>query len=64
MARSFMASKGLSDKELVLFQSSNPTALRAQSVDAPAYHIFTDTDKKEFIVVSGDDIARPILGYH
>lgn len=63
VARSFMASKGLSDKELVLFQSPNLTALRAQSVDAPAYHIFTDTDKKEFIVVSGDDIARPILGY-
>lgn len=65
VAKSFMASQGLTEKEMVLYQSSDEsTVFRTQSKDdAPAYHIFTGADHKGLIVVSGDDIARPILGY-
>ena len=66
VAKSFLASKGLPDKELTLIQSPDESPVfRAPSIDSesPAYHIFSDRDSKELIVVAGDDIARPILGY-
>lgn len=66
VAKSFLASKGLPDTELTLIQSSDESPVfRAPSIDSesPAYHIFSDRDSKELIVVAGDDIARPILGY-
>ena len=66
VAKSFLASKGLPDSELVLLESSDESPVfRAPSIDSesPAYHIFSDKESKEIIVVAGDDIARPILGY-
>lgn len=66
LAKEFMSSKGLADKDLEIFNLSDNTAqFRAQSINggSPAYHIFSRTDHNGFIIVSGDDIARPILGY-
>lgn len=64
VAKNFMSSKGFSDKVLVLFNASgDQNVLRAPSFESPAYHIFKDAKSNDFIVVSGDDIARPILGY-
>lgn len=66
VAESFMASKGLADRKLVpVHNTTAPQVKRTPSVDAqaPAYHIFTDQSRKSIIVVSGDDLARPILGY-
>lgn len=66
VAKSFLASKGLPDKELVLFQPSDKSPVfRAPSKDSesPVFHIFSDKENREIIVVSGDDIARPILGW-
>ena len=64
IAKDFAVSKGLSKDKLVSYrQAKFAPAFRAQSTDQPAYHIFTDTENGGFIVVSGDDIARPILGY-
>ena len=66
VAKSFLASKGLPDSELVLLESSDESPVfRAPSIDSesPAYHIFSDKENNEIIVVAGDDIARPILGY-
>ena len=65
-AKNFLASKGMPQEELVLLKTNvEPTVLRAPSIvpDSPAFHIFSDRDKKEIIVVSGDDVTRPILGY-
>ena len=65
VAQSFLASKGLPETELVYKSAGDPAVLLAPSKDAqlPAFHIFSDKDNKEIIVVSGDDIARPILGW-
>jgi len=64
VAKNFAVSKGLSKDKVVSYrQADSAPAFRAQSIDQPAYHIFTDAENGSFIVVSGDDIARPILGY-
>lgn len=64
IAKDFMTSNGLAQKELVLFESNDiPPALRAPSLDSPAYHIFRDAEGTDLIVVAGDDIALPILGF-
>lgn len=64
VANSFLASKGLTRKNLTLSRSSdNSSALKASTIDPPAYHIFRGAERNDFIIVSGDDVARPILGY-
>ena len=65
VVKSFMASKGLSADDMVLLPSSqsDPSRVQAQSATTPAYYIFSSTDNNDFVVVSADDIARPILGY-
>ena len=66
IVKSFMASKGLSGNDMVLQQpssQSNPSRVQSQSAGTPAYYIFSGTDNNDFVVVSADDIARPILGY-
>ena len=62
---SFLAAKGLSSKNMSLSRSSgdNSGLLKASTIDPPAYHIFSSTDRNDLIIVSGDDVARPILGY-
>ena len=64
VVKSFMASKGLSADNMVLLPSSqsDPSRVQAQSATTPAYYIFSGTDNNDFVVVSADDIARPILG--
>lgn len=66
IVRNFMAAKGLGQKVLVPYHTTLDDALRERAPKrdgAPAYHLFRDTDNSGFIVVAGDDIARPILGY-
>lgn len=64
VAKDFLSSKGLSQRELVLDRElTDRSVFRAQSPEAPAYHIFCDKEHNNYVVVSGDDIARPILGY-
>lgn len=66
IVKSFMASKGMSAGDMVLQQpssQSNPSRVQSQSAGTPAYYIFSGTDNNDFVIVSADDIARPILGY-
>lgn len=65
IVKNFMVSNGISQKEMVIYHSYNDDTgvLRAPLRDEPAYHIFKATDSNDFIIVAGDDIARPILGY-
>lgn len=66
VAKQFIASKGLPESELVLYNSTKkPAVFRApeREAESPAYHVFRGKDQNSFIIVSGDDIARPILGY-
>ncbi len=65
VAEKFLASKGLFQKKLVLRNNIRQGAARiqSQSAAAPAYHIFTMADGAGLVIVSGDDIAKPILGY-
>lgn len=44
-----------------LVWNSEGTATR--STESPAYYVFNRTDENGFIIVSGDDIAMPVLGY-
>lgn len=66
VANGFLLSKGIEAKELIpVHQDSDPAVMHAPSIDgkAPAYHIFSDREHNAVIVVAGDDMARPILGY-
>ena len=63
VAKNFMVSNGLT-QELVVFQPADDQMVyKEKTIDAPAYHLFIDKNHKNLVIVSGDDIARPILGY-
>ena len=47
--------------QVQLVWNSEGTATR--STESPAYYVFNRTDENGFIIVSGDDIAMPVLGY-
>jgi hypothetical protein len=40
-----------------------PGLRSAQQQDEPVYHVFTTTGNGGFIVIAGDDVAKPVLGY-
>ena len=65
VAEKFLADKGFPQKKLLLHHPGKmgPALTRSQSSVAPAYYIFTMTDKAGFVIVSADDVAKPILGY-
>lgn len=66
VVRNYMISNGLTAKELIPYHSTpdnSETGRAPQRDDAPAYHLFRDIQNNSLIVVAGDDIARPILGY-
>lgn len=64
VAKAFMKSMGLGDRELApLSFHTNGAGNYAKYKEAPAYHIYTRENNEGFIIVSGDNIARPILGY-
>ena len=65
VAKNFLASKGLTEELVPVISIADQSAMRAPAIDveAPAYHVFTGTDRKSVIVIAGDDIARPVLGY-
>lgn len=64
-ARQFMTAQGRAVKRLALRQSPQPAGARSQSDagDRPTYYLFSNEGDKGFVIVSGDDVARPILGY-
>lgn len=37
--------------------------VKAGTSTQPLYYIFTGNDGKGFVIISGDDVARPVLGY-
>lgn len=65
VAEKFLAANGFPQKKLVLHRHrpSGPAHARSQSAAAPAYYFFTMEGEGGFVIVSGDDIAKPILGY-
>lgn len=54
-ARNFMG------KQLTLAQS--PQSITRSGKTGDAYFIFNSTDGKGYVIVSGDDAVRPVLGY-
>ncbi len=64
VAEKFLAAKGFPQKKLVLHKNVRSGFAHApsQSVVAPAYYVFSMSDEAGFVIVSGDDIAKPILG--
>lgn len=47
----------------VEFRIHKKSRARAKSNAEPAYYVFTGGEKNGFVIVAGDDIAKPILGY-
>lgn len=41
----------------------NYPGLRSSGQEEPVYYVFTTNDEGGFIVISGDDAAKPVLGY-
>ena len=64
MAKKFMDSMGCFNKKFVPLNSyEGQTKSRVSRAEHPAFHIFHGENNEGFVVVSGDDIVRPILGY-
>lgn len=63
LARKFMTAKGMPVTDVQRFQPAGMTGRHAATTEAPAYHIFHAAGQKGLVIVAGDDIARPILGY-
>lgn len=60
IAQKLMVSKGKAGKKLSLRKA--PAALKSASTsDNPAYYLYAGDSG--FVIVAGDDVARPILGY-
>ncbi len=58
-----ISTKGIAN-ELKLKWSSNEIIPNTKSTDnAPAYYLFVPASNKGFILISGDDVIKPILGY-
>jgi len=65
VAERFLIAKGIAPGKLVLHENRSSGAAHSheQSAVAPTYYIFRAADTGGFVIVSGDDIARPVLGY-
>ncbi len=63
LASNFLTSKGLSPQKLMLCQEQTDTKKLRAAAEAPAYYIFCGEENQAMVIVSGDDIAKPILGY-
>ena len=64
VAKNFMESMGFRNKKLVPFNFHvTKTRVNTQSIEPPAYHIYHGENNEGFVIVSGDNIAKPILGY-
>ncbi len=48
---------------VALTQSADSRAITGDSDEAPTYHIFTGTNGKGFVIVSGEETENPIIGY-
>ncbi|MDR1981773.1 MAG: C10 family peptidase [Tannerellaceae bacterium] len=58
--RDFRLSRTFSKK----IQRNHPAGLRnAAQQDEPMYYVFTPSNNQGFIIISGDDVAVPVLGY-
>ncbi len=64
VANRFLSKNSGTQKALRLRQPTNRHKAPSQTgTEAPAYHLFTGADGKGFVIVAGDDVAYPILGY-
>lgn len=63
VANSFFRKSGVMKKSLKLRPVTNRRQAPSQTSATPAYHLFTGDDGKGFVIVSGDDVSLPILGY-
>jgi len=64
VANSFISKSTGMQKSLKLMEPrSRMQTPSQQPTAAPAYHIFIGADGKGFVIVAGDDVAQPILGY-
>ena len=52
----------VSESDLRLVRDSEGTLTRSGSAD-PAYYVFDNASGGGFVIVSGDDVASPVLGY-
>lgn len=52
----------VSNSELPMVWDGETSSTRSQGVD-PAFYVFNSPDGRGFVVVAGDDVAMPILGY-
>jgi hypothetical protein len=56
-------SKPLHRHRPALRSATQGVAQQAAPQEEPLFHVFTMTDNGGFIIVSGDDVAKPVLGY-
>ena len=65
VAQCFMTAQGITSAPNLT--PAKAAAIRsgasADAGESPAYHIFYSADSSSLVVVAGDDVARPILGY-
>lgn len=61
IAQQLMVSKGKPSKKLSLRKSAPVQHSTAATTENPAYYLYAGDSG--FVVVAGDDVARPILGY-
>lgn len=61
VAQKFMKSNRSKHRNLVRWNGKNTNDEKSQSQDP--YYIFTSSDSMGFVIVAGDDLARPILAY-
>lgn len=53
----------VSSPALQLVRGSESGAAHAPASEAPAFYVFDNTSGPGFVIVSGDDVAMPVLGY-
>ena len=56
-------SSALRSSNVTLTKSSDSRAITGNSNDAPTFHILTGANGKGFVIVSGEETEKPILGY-
>ena len=63
VAQRFMNANRLRHRALVRWNGIRKNTNYEKSQSQDPYYIFTSSDSMGFVIVAGDDLARPILGY-
>lgn len=58
-----LATKGGTDGLKLLFDSRMAVSGTKSSQQAPSYYVFAPAASEGFVIIAGDDIIRPVLGY-